>query len=284
VPGSQAAVKPDSTLADPLEATMKRHLAFSLYPRRCPDHGWRRSVRELTTGARWEQFDTATVAVAEDDCCDSRDDVIEAFPSGTEFIFAPNTPLQETEQFVALLERVREHCADDDLIFRAHSKSCTHTAASASALWLSEMATVCLDYPQLVDCALERAHVAGAFRSIMPFGSSQFHFAGSFGWIRAGELFRREWRRIDRWFAGSESYFGTHFGLHESFCLFFDGAHTARLYDPSFHRENILPALSWWHQRLQYAGLTPICVDPPTVGRARARQPTRPLQASKFST
>lgn len=243
---------------------MKRHLAFSLYPRALPDHGWRRSIEELTKGARWEQFDGVRIFnVALDDCCDPDWQVAQALGHDRymdcEFVTHDNIPaLQETAGFIDMLDKIREVAEPNDIIYRLHSKSCTHSKESASHQWMKAAMATLLDYPRLVECALENAHICGPFRCQLAFLSSGFHFQGSFYAVRAGALFARDWRRIDEHFAGVEAYPGVQFQHEESACLFWDNSDTASLYQPEFHKTNVQPALKHWHTGMQRHGLEPL--------------------------
>lgn len=225
-----------------------RHLAYYCYPRACRQK-WRNSVEHLLS--RWDQFDgRKLVTIATDQWCNQPEDVIEAFDGrGCEFVVRENVPgMQETAHLVEQLAMLE---GETGIVLRCHSKGSTHPEHEApNHPWLDAMAAACLDCPQLVDCAMERAHVAGAFRSIIPFGSSSWHFAGSFYWLKLSELFARDWRRIDQAYFGVESYPGTQFQLSESACLFFDNASGAMLYDRTFHEQNVIPSLTWWKARL----------------------------------
>ena len=245
---------------------MTRNLLFSCYPRNPGGSPWRRSVNHFLAGKRFDQFDgRKIIIISVDECCDDPAEVQEAFTGcDCEFIVRDNvSDLQETAHFIEGLEMLEN---EPGITLRAHSKSCTHVdPESASRYWLDALAVVNLDFPQLISCALERSHITGAFRCQMPFGSSQFHYQGSFYWIKNSELFKRNWRNVDQWFAGVESYPGTMFQHSESTCLFFDGSSTAALYERDFHITNVRPALKWWRRNLAKAGLTPLCDDPPII-------------------
>ena len=243
---------------------MKRHLLMHIYPRRNPDH-WRRSVNHLL--ARWNQFDgRRVVSVAYDVDTDTVDEVREAFGHReVELIAVRNSKLQEVESFPRLLERVER---EPGITFYCHAKGCTHAdPESASHLWCDAMAEACLDYPQLVDCALSQSDVCGAFRSrqrIMGAHSPPWHFAGTWWWVRNDALFARDWRRIDPVLFGAESYPGWQFSIERSTCLFCDHAETTHLYDNAFWERAISPGLVNWRNALSGVGLSPIraCAPP----------------------
>lgn len=246
---------------------MRRNLIMHVYPRTAGQK-WRRSVAHVC--ARFDQFDgRRIVAVAIDGSTDSVDDVREAFgPCEVELRTVRNSSLQEAATLAALLAEV-ESTDPNEITFRCHSKGCTHASDdAASHAWADAMFEACLDYPQLVDCMMERFHVCGAFRSTQPVGwphSPAWHFAGSCYWLKHSELFRRDWRQVDPVFWSPEAYPGWKFRPEESGCLFFDGAATVHLYDPATWRTSVRPALRAWRGKLSECGLDPICSTPPDV-------------------
>lgn len=237
---------------------MTRNLIFHCYPR--ASGFWRRSVAHLK--ARWPIFTgRKIVSIALDGTTDDAEDVMQAFDdSASEFFCVQNNCLQEVASLPRLLKRIETQDPEAITLY-AHSKGCTHADGSASHFWCDAMAAACLDYPALVECALSRAHVCGAFRSTMPIGwpsTTPWHFAGTWYWFRSAELFRREWEAIDQNFWGAESYPGQKFTRDESACLFGDAANTMHLYSREFWDGSILPAFWYWRRRLATCGLSPI--------------------------
>lgn len=240
-----------------------RHLLMHVYPRANPPH-WRRSVEHLK--ARWSQFTgRRIVSVCFDDTTAKPDAVRAAFePFEIELIAGVNNGLQEVNSFKRLLNHVRR---EPGITLYCHSKGCTHSSpAAASHLWCDAMAEACLDYPKLVDCALADHDVCGAFRSRQIIGSPittpPYHFAGTWYWFRNAALFANDnWRSVDPFLWGAESYPGRRFPVDRSVCLFLDNAHTLHLYDPNFWSQRITPTLAYWRKSLAAAGLKPI-VDP----------------------
>jgi len=240
-----------------------RNLICHIYPRSCGK--WRRTVAHLL--ARWQQFDgRKVVAIAVDGCCDDPEDVIEAFaPAGktVEFIVKQNDPgLQEVASFLPMLERVIN---EPGITLYCHAKGATHESDdAASHKWCDAMATACLDYPRLVDCAMTRGNVAGAFRShgLWSFpGYHNWHFAGTWFWFKSARALELDWRNVHPNFMGVEAWPGI-FPTDESSCLFYDNANTAHLYDNGFWADNIAPAMGYWRQSLAKCGLVPLANRP----------------------
>lgn len=244
----------------------QRNLIAFVYPR-STGH-WRRAVRHLM--ARWSQFDgVRAVAIATDASCDDPAEVEAEFGDGVRFHVCRNTPLQEIQPFAWLLEQV---IGQPGITLYAHAKGASHDSPdAASHVWCDVMASACLDYPDLVDCALSAAPCAGAFRSRQRVGgsSSPFHFAGTWWWVDNAALRARNWGHFEQVFWGVESYLGQHFQPHESSCLFFDGAETAHLYHHAWWDAHILPAYRRWRLKLSGCGLRPLAQDPPVTDRVR---------------
>lgn len=237
---------------------MQRNLIMHVYPKACHPN-WRRSVEHLR--ARFDQFTgRRIVSVAYDTGTDTPDMVREAFGDcEVEIIGVRNSPLQEVESFPRLLEAVSR---EPGVTLYCHAKGCTHCSPlSASHVWCDVMAEVCLDYPQLVDCALSQYEIAGAFRStlqIMGPTSPPWHYAGTWYWFRNDALFSRDWRSVDPLLWGAEAWPGRVVPFDRAFCLFMDGAQSLHLYDWAWWDTVILPALTLWRSSLARVGLRPL--------------------------
>jgi hypothetical protein len=122
------------------------------------------------------------------------------------------------------------------------------------------MASVNLDYPDLIECAMQRANICGAFRSYGLWtypGYHAWHFAGTWFTFRHSRIFGElDWRNVHQDFMGVEAWPGI-VPLEESACLFYDRANTAHLYSREFWKSNITPSLEWWQKSLGRCGLTP---------------------------
>lgn len=240
---------------------MQRNLAMHIYPRSGGE--WRRSVAHIK--CRMNQFTgRRVVSVAVDTSTERLAAVDRAFgDSGIEYREVFNDQSQEMVSFPWLMQQ----CIDntDAITLYCHSKGCTHTTNQSSHLWLDAMASACLDYPEMVEFIMRKKHVVGAFRSNMAIGTSkaQWHFAGTWWWVRNSALYSREWERSDPEFWGAESYPGVHFQRHESACLFFDHAETSHLYNIGFWQTEIGPAYKKWRSNLDALKIVPACRKPP---------------------
>ncbi len=237
---------------------MTRNLILHCYPRK--SGMWRRTLRHLTAGRRWEQFTgRKLVSIAYDECCADPDDIASEWPADCEITIRPNTPLQEVESFVPMLERIESRDPDEFTTY-LHCKGATQPKGHASHLWCDGMAAANLDYPELVGCFFKTgANIVGAFRShgLWTFpGYNAWHYAGTWFTFRHSRAFELPWRNIHQGFEGVEAWPGI-FPLAESGCLFFDNANTAHLYDRAYWRDFLTPSLECWHRSLQQCGLEP---------------------------
>jgi len=249
---------------------MTRNLMFYCYPRTAGQR-WRRSVNHLL--ARWSIFTgRKLVTISVDPCCDNPDDVIEAFGDrGCEFRVVENVPgLQEAAHFGPML-RDLETSDPEEITLYAHAKGCTHPDKNApSHLWCDAMAAACTDYEQLIDCAMKRGNVCGAFRVHSGWGFPGYHdwhFAGTYFWYRNSRALELGIRDCQPVFYGAEALPGA-FPKEESVCLFFDNTNSHDLYQLDFWQTNVGPSLKWWHKNLQKCGLTPLA-ETSSEGRQR---------------
>jgi hypothetical protein len=106
-----------------------------------------------------------------------------------------------------------------------------------------------LDHWPVVEDGLARHPVTGSFQKCgetwpTQYTGSQWHYSGSWFWVRNRELFAKDWRRIDRFWSGIEPYPSVHFG-DEAGCVFLkDGARSMDLYDQAYWSRVVEPALA----------------------------------------
>lgn len=240
---------------------MIRNLHFCVLPRA---HGqkWRKSVEHLKR--RWHLFNgRKIVSIFRGTDCDPPDDVRGAFADDSiEYLEFDNDPsLREVVSFVPMLERL-ESMRGDEITFCCHGKGATHGHDdSICHVWGDLMFSVCLDYQQLVECALQDKPICGAFRTRAGDVGVPWHFSGTFYWIRHDCTFSRNWRNIRRDWMGSESWPGVQFAFEESACLFLDNCNS--LYDEDYWARNVFPSFHHWQESLRSCGLSTIPYSPP---------------------
>lgn len=240
-----------SRLPDPFPGPVVRDLCYHIYPVRSGN--WRWNVAELLK--RMDLFNgKRLVAVAVDNRTDSADEVKAAFgDTVTEFIVQPNqTQLREVATFEPLFERV----ADPDpcrAVLWAHAKGATRPPGHSSRLWAELLYRAYLDHWPGMQELLQWHSVAGAFRMRgqfwKPNSVSDWAFSGSWCWFRSGVHFApgRDWRKIDRFWSGIETYPALHYPHEDSGCLVCDNC--GNLYEKAHLRGKILPELEAWEQQ-----------------------------------
>ncbi len=169
-----------------------------------------------------------------------------------EFIVLPNSKkLREVVTFVPMLERM-ESLDPNEVTFCCHSKCVRHrigidNPGSTIFRWTNLMFETCLDYWPLVEQQLRTFGMTGSFKRYGEFrtrGNHRWHYSGTFYWFRNNDVFRRNWRYIDRRFFGSESWPGHMFRPEETGCLFADNADD--LYQHDYWHGTIEPMYEEW--------------------------------------
>jgi len=229
---------------------VSRHLLCHLWPKR--DTGtWRLTAEMLSR--HWAQFDgTKAIAVAVDGDSDPVEVVAEALPRDALILPYVNDPsLREVTSLVPLLRLVVDD--PDGRAFYCHGKGCSHPADSVCQSWRDAMEATLLSERRVVDCALKRYPMVGSFRRRQRFGlgggAGDWHYSGTFFWVRCDALRTRPWYEVDLCWFGAESWPGRHFRLEESFCAFLDNSDD--LYNLNYWQSTVTPALARWQDRLR---------------------------------
>lgn len=204
-----------------------RHLMYHVCPR--PSKGtWQRNVMQIRK--RLGLFNgRRLVAVATGRSFDPPEAVQELLGKDqAEWLIVPNqVSKREVMSFLPLLGQFRG-AGGGEATFLAHSKGITHPVNPGVSvhLWTHIMYTVCLDYWPHVARVLAGHPTAGCFfKDGYCFDSAgRWHYSGNFWWVRNAELYKRDWRRVDDTWWGTESYLGLHFSPEEAGCLFHRGA------------------------------------------------------------
>jgi hypothetical protein len=259
---------------------MKRNVLCRIYPRR--DGEWRRTVNHLL--ARWSQFTgRKIVAIDADEYCEESWQVSQAFGHDANMEIdwierdcEPDTDTIEVKNisgvphftsFQTMLQRVRE---DSSITFYCHSPGAHEEGEIGSRKWCDVMATVCLDYPALVDEAFQNgASLAGAFRPHKGHpGHHSRQFVGTWLWSRDERMGNLSWNCWTPNTAGVEGWQAILPGT-ASACLFFDDADPVRLRDNDYWESVVVPALYSWHRSSKTHGLIPVASTPRHVSDRR---------------
>lgn len=181
-----------------------RHLAYWIYPRADNAH-WRRNVEKIVHA--WPRFNgRRVIGIAAGDGLADPAEVQAAFPGDVSaWIVVPNDPAIGE---VAGFDRLMQAVLDDDpmaAVFYAHTKGVSYTAgprAAGTTRWRNMMYRVLLaDRFAEAMAGLESHMVTGTTKVVWgnrpaPYPTKlqagQWHFAGTFFWVRSREAFRAQ--------------------------------------------------------------------------------------------
>ncbi len=215
----------------PLETPIVRNLAYHVWPRKHGGRLWRRAVQELVKRA-WHFNGRKLVAIATSPDADAPEAVMDLMGPNFEYLITPNDQAHlDAAMLVPMLDQLSCRAGPEQITLFAHAKGVTHAADDTVHAWGRLALSICLDYPTLVNEALETHSAAGPFKVTgkrFYNSSCGWHYAGSFYWLRNRDLFARDWRRRE---LTLETYPGEHFRAEEAACLFRD-AQDVNLYDP----------------------------------------------------
>jgi hypothetical protein len=203
-----------------------RHLLMHVYPVR-GNGVWQWNLDQIL--ARLHLFNgSKTIAVAVDETTDSIQTVrAHAYiPESLWFDFENDPTLREVVSHNHLWNRVPHQ--PGHATFYCHAKGVTHPLESAYNAWAKLLYEANLDYWPWVDAWLLTHPIAGALRKevawpVPEHRVSPWHYSGAFYWVRNDALVGRDWRKIDQFRCGVETWPSRLFTLDEAGVLFFRG-------------------------------------------------------------
>lgn len=224
-----------------------RSLAFHLYAKRGAEWNWHWHINQIK---RYANVFNGKIIIGITHEPGQDIEAVKSLFDGVPvdgWVIKQNTKLAETLTHVEMFE----HLQTDDpnaLIFRYHTKGVTKRRNSVEQRWAEIMWAANMDLAS-VDAALTDHMTCGALRSHKPLVSTKpsgnFFFAGSAYWMRAKEVFERDWQHTDatRWWV---EYFPSHlFSLSESACLFHDQTDSPVL-SQAYFENYVEPEYSHW--------------------------------------
>jgi len=209
----------------------KRNLVYHVAAFKTTDN-WKRNIEQLSkrkhvfTGRK-------QVTIATGESLENPQAVKNAFAgwSDVEFYEVANSrTLRENVNSKAMLERIESE-DQGEITFFAHTKGVSTPGSSEGVmLWRNSMYHALLDNMQEVELALSHKPVVGTHRvhkvANFPDGSKsgEWHFAGTFFWLRNADVFgRKDWRELIQqtgW--GMEAFPGLTFKYEDSHCMAYD--------------------------------------------------------------
>ena len=244
---SRCAVRNSERPVESLPDIQTRNLLYHICPLSWHSlHTWQKSVASIVK--RWSLFNgKKVVAIAKDPAGASASDVRRLFPSDCQIIEVENDPsLREVASFLPLFSEVETDDPHQATLY-AHSKGVTRAVDSTSHTWADLLSEANLDYWPVVEKVLSAYPLAGCFkkngRGWPNESASEWHYSGSWFWFRNKPLFSKpDWKKIDRFWSGIESYPSLHFGKDEAGVIFCDGkVPDLDLYSWAVMRNEVLP-------------------------------------------
>jgi hypothetical protein len=224
-----------------------RSLMFHLYPLRGKEWNWHWHIEQIRK--HQDKFNGKIVIGVGVDAKTATIDQVQAMFEGIRvdhWLRADNNKLAETNTHVEMLGLLQTN-DPNAIIFRAHTKGVTHQRDSVEQKWAEVLWEGNMDLPS-VDDALASHLTCGVMRSQTPLVRKKpgdFFFAGSFYWMRAKEVFEREWqwKEANRWIV---EYVPAHlFSFAKSACIFHDLVPSSVL-NHDYFAEHVEPEWSSW--------------------------------------
>ena len=209
----------------PFVSTPRRHLMYHVWPVR--DSAWRWNVERLL--ADIDLFNgRRIIGIVHDRQSEAPAAVRAAFEGhGCEFVEMPNDPIGECITFPVMLGRVAS-LDPDDVTFYGHAKGVRHGNVMSQAVrrWTEALYDASLGQWPLVAEHLQRYALTGSFRMLGRFRAHQYlgdwHYSGTFFWLRHALAFRRPILTVPQFYGGVEVWPGLHFRREETGCLLLD--------------------------------------------------------------
>lgn len=126
--------------------------------------------------------------------------------------------LWETAGFVGMLECV-ENLSPDEATFYCHGKGAGYMDV-AKKRWVDAMYYLNLSSAKLIDNLLNQYDAVGAFQfRNTAHAGSDWHYSGTFFWLKHSAIFSKNWKDIEPTNYGVEGYPGRHIPVERSYSL-----------------------------------------------------------------
>lgn len=227
-----------------------RNLMYRVYPAAgSGSDKWRWNVRQIQE--RWSLFNgKRIIAIVVDDDASrklERPGAVKHLFSQRgyrcEFITVQDLHrLGEVTTFLPMLETLYHRDGMEHVTFYGHTKGVGRSMYPGSPvqLWTEWLYELNLDYWPVVANRLRRCPVVGAIKSVGHYSEgsavSDWNYPGSFFWFRNKDVFARDWRAIEPFYWGVESYPSLHFGIEEAGVIAVQGDafKELSLYEPDY--------------------------------------------------
>ena len=281
---NQARPRPPQALEPlPFRVLPRRNLIYHVWPVR--GSMWKWNLDEIKR--RIDLFNgRRIVGIVYDDRSENPDAVQEYLDGhGCEFVVAPNDERGEALTFPAMLERVASK-DPDELTFYAHAKGVKYgpTVAAPVRRWAEVQYRVTLDDWLAVREQMQRFAMTGIFKLRGRFRTHRlvgdWHYSGTFFWMRHAHVFSRRYQDVPAFYAGVEAWPGLMFHESETGCLFMDKLNQLP-YQEQFWRKTANPAFRLWESKVRQVPVPTDLAHPlPIDGYSRPRTEQKPEELS----
>lgn len=235
-------------LALPFSAMPRRNLLYHVWPVR--DSIWRWNIEQLLK--RIDIFNgRRIIGIVHDSRSESPEAVMQVLDGhGCEFVVRDNSSAGEAITFPEMLGQVASN-DPNEVTFYGHAKGVKygHQCPPAVRRWAETLYLATLDDWLSVSHQLQRFAMTGPFKMRGRFRShhesSDWHYSGTFFWMRHHQVFSRAWQAVPQFYCGVEAWPGTLFRADETGCLLLDGMRRLP-YQLSFWQSIGDPALKEW--------------------------------------
>ena len=221
-----------------------RHLTYHVWGT-LKHESWKWNLEQLAK--RWSLFNGKRVIGVSHDKASVPGEVVIQFAEslGMNFdhhVIRPNIEkLREVVTWIPMLSYLSPSTATDrEVVFSAHAKGQKYDAADHTRDWTDLMYQSCLDDWPAVYESLRTSLMTGSFREYgLLHKNHNWAYSGTFYWWRLAEIGKRDWRKVDQWFAGTESWPSKMCDPREVDCLFLNDSR--RLYDGQYWKDVVWP-------------------------------------------
>ncbi|HLX68668.1 MAG TPA: glycosyltransferase, partial [Verrucomicrobiae bacterium] len=265
---------PRPSVAVPFSAMPRRNLIYHVWPVR--DSIWRWNIEQLLK--RIDIFNgRRIVGIVHDSKSEPPEAVMRALDGhGCEFVVRDNGPAGEALTFPEMLSRVAGK-DPNEVTFYGHAKGVKYGRQCPPAVrrWAETLYLATLDDWLSVSDQLQHFAMTGPFKMRGRFRahreSSDWHYSGTFFWMRNCHVFSRAWQAVPQFYCGVEAWPGTLFRAEETGCLLLDGLRSLP-YLPSFWRGTGDKALKEWNAKRKLVPIPASLADPrPPEGESGPR-------------
>ncbi len=286
VPPRAAAESPSTRVTpSPFIRPPRRHLLYHVWPVR--GSTWRWNLDQLKR--RIDLFNGKRVIGIVHDERSEPPEAVQAYLDGhgCEYVIAPNDARGEAATFPAMLERVASTAADE-VSFYAHAKGVKYEPQFPPSVrrWAEVQYSVTLDDWPGVKAQLDRYAMTGVFRKHGRFRNhgnvGDWHYSGTFFWMRHAHVFARRWAEVPQFYGGVEAWPGMHFRRDETGWLLLDDVRELP-YQDRFWAQRGNPAFRQWQAGLRRVPTPSDLATPaPFDGHTWPRLEQKPAEFARF--